>query len=67
MNPTTTLHLGDIDMIVFLGLIDKKIETIKKELFKLGLSTSEKSKALADLKEQLLKSPNNITSYNTFK
>jgi hypothetical protein len=39
MNPTTTLHLGDTDMIVFLGLIDKKMERLRRELAGQDLST----------------------------
>lgn len=66
MNPTTTLHLGDTDMIVFLGLIDKKMETIRKELFEKGLSTSKELEDLVDLKAQFLKSTDHLTSFNSF-
>jgi len=66
MADSTTLHLGDTDMIVFLGLIDKKIETIKQELFEQGLSTSKELEDLADLKAQFLNSADHLTSFNSF-
>ena len=65
MNPTT-LHLGDTDMIVFLGLIDRKMETVKKELFEQGLSTSKELEDLTDLKAQFLNSADHLTSFNSF-
>lgn len=65
MNPTT-LHLGDTDMIVFLRLIDKKMETIRRELFKKGLSTSKELEDLTDLKAQFMKSADYLISFNSF-
>jgi hypothetical protein len=66
MTQTTTLHLGDSDMIVFLNLIDKKREQIRRELFSKGMSSSIVLQELADLKAQFLKTTASMTSFNTF-
>jgi hypothetical protein len=66
MTPTTTLHLGDTDMLVFLSLINKKMERVKQALFDKGLSSSQELEELADLKAQFLKSTEAMTSFNTF-
>jgi hypothetical protein len=66
MTPTTTLHLGDTDMVVFLSLINKKMERVKRALFEMGLSSSQELEELADLKAQFLKSTEAMTSFNTF-
>jgi hypothetical protein len=66
MNKPTTLHLSDSDMILFLSLIDKKMETIKRALFEKGLSSSQELEELADLKAQFLKNTEAMTSFNTY-
>lgn len=66
MSKPTPLHLGDTDMVVFLSLINKKMERVKQALFEKGLSSSQELQELADLKAQFLKSTEAMTSFNTF-
>lgn len=63
---TTTLHLADTDMIVFYGLIENKMEKLRKELFNQRLTTSEEFESLKALKDQFLKADHEITSSNNF-
>lgn len=62
----TTIHLGDTDIIVFVGLIDNKMEKLRNELVKQGLVSSEELEDLKALKEQFTKSNPELTSYSNF-
>jgi hypothetical protein len=66
MRSSITLHLTDSDMILFLGLIEGKMESLRRELFQQNLAGSPELESLKALRELLLQGDHQITSFNNF-